>query len=157
MNWDALGAVSEMVGAAGVIITLGYLAVQIRRSNLLSTAESNRFSYTAANSTILAIAQDPNLAKIFYEGLADRESLSADARVRFDMLMGALIGAISTSMTDEDILGGSGFLEGQDENLREFLLAPGGASWWAEYQFRYRKSQRRLIEEILQSTRPTDV
>jgi len=45
MNREALGALAEMVGAAGVIVTLGYLAVQIRRSNLLSTAESNRFAF----------------------------------------------------------------------------------------------------------------
>jgi hypothetical protein len=157
MNWDALGALSEMIGAAGVIITLGYLAIQVRRSNKLATAETNRFSYTAANSTILAIAQDTELAKIFYEGLADRESLSAQDRVRFDMLMGSLIGAISTSMTDEDILGGDGFLAGQDENLREFLMAPGGASWWAAYRGRYRASQRLVIDGVLSSGRSSDV
>ena len=30
MNWEAIGAVGEAVGAAGVIISLLYLAVRIR-------------------------------------------------------------------------------------------------------------------------------
>jgi hypothetical protein len=30
MNWEAIGAVGELLGAAGVIITLTYLAIQIR-------------------------------------------------------------------------------------------------------------------------------
>ncbi len=30
MNWEAIGAVGEVLGAIGVIVTLGYLAVQIR-------------------------------------------------------------------------------------------------------------------------------
>jgi hypothetical protein len=30
MSWDAIGALAELLGALGVIATLGYLAVQIR-------------------------------------------------------------------------------------------------------------------------------
>jgi hypothetical protein len=33
MNWDAFGAIAEVVGAAGVLITLVYLAVQIRHNS----------------------------------------------------------------------------------------------------------------------------
>lgn len=32
MNWDALGAIAELVGAAGVVATLVYLSIQIRNS-----------------------------------------------------------------------------------------------------------------------------
>lgn len=32
MNWDALGAIGEMLGAIGVIATLLYLSVQIRQN-----------------------------------------------------------------------------------------------------------------------------
>ena len=32
MNWDAIGAIGEVVGALAVFITLGYLAVQIRQN-----------------------------------------------------------------------------------------------------------------------------
>ena len=30
MNWDAIGAVGEIVGASAVVLSLAYLAVQIR-------------------------------------------------------------------------------------------------------------------------------
>ena len=32
LNWDALGATGEILGAAGVLITLIYLASQVRQS-----------------------------------------------------------------------------------------------------------------------------
>jgi len=32
MNWDAIGAVGEIVGALGVVVTVGYLALQVRPS-----------------------------------------------------------------------------------------------------------------------------
>lgn len=33
MNWEVAGAIGEIVGALGVIVTLGYLAVQIRENS----------------------------------------------------------------------------------------------------------------------------
>jgi hypothetical protein len=32
MNWEALGAIGEIVGAIAVVVTIGYLAVQIRQN-----------------------------------------------------------------------------------------------------------------------------
>ena len=43
MNWEAIGAIAELFGALGVIVTVGYLAVQIRQNSKLiasSLAES---------------------------------------------------------------------------------------------------------------------
>ena len=40
MNWDALGAVGEIVGAAAVVLTLGYLSVRIRRNSKSSRQQS---------------------------------------------------------------------------------------------------------------------
>jgi hypothetical protein len=38
MNWDAVGAIGEIVGAASVVVTLVYLARQISNSNAVSAA-----------------------------------------------------------------------------------------------------------------------
>ena len=40
MNWDAIGAIAELLGSVAVIATLGYLAVQVRHSR--SLLEENR-------------------------------------------------------------------------------------------------------------------
>lgn len=40
MNWDALGAVGELVGAAAVVLTLAYLALQVRESSRASRQQS---------------------------------------------------------------------------------------------------------------------
>ena len=42
MNWDAIGAVGEIAGAAAVIISLVYLARQMIISNRLAKAEAFR-------------------------------------------------------------------------------------------------------------------
>ena len=33
MNWEAIGAIAESLGALGVIITLAYLAIQLRQNS----------------------------------------------------------------------------------------------------------------------------
>ncbi len=42
MNWEAIGAIGEILGAAGVILTLGYLAFQIRQNNRHLVHEAQR-------------------------------------------------------------------------------------------------------------------
>ena len=49
MNWDAIGAVAEIVGAAAVVVTLAYLAIQIRQSTQMnaSALRQSFYDYTA--------------------------------------------------------------------------------------------------------------
>jgi len=41
VNWEAVGTIAEIVGAAGVIASLLYLAAQIRQSTKVARAEFN--------------------------------------------------------------------------------------------------------------------
>jgi hypothetical protein len=41
MNWDAVGTIAELVGAIAIVVTLGYLALQIKYSRL-ATIDTNR-------------------------------------------------------------------------------------------------------------------
>ena len=47
MNWDAIGAIGEILGAIGVIVTLGYLAVQIRQNTRSSRVSAFLLYQTA--------------------------------------------------------------------------------------------------------------
>ena len=45
MNWDAVGAIGELLGAAVVVITVIYLASQVRQNTTASRAEALRSFY----------------------------------------------------------------------------------------------------------------
>lgn len=156
MNWDAVGALAELAGAFGVIVTLGYLALQIRRSNVLAVAESRRFRMQISSPSIMSIAENPDLARVFREGLAGRDALTSDDKLRFDMLMGELIGSMSVALSDQSLLGHGAVpeFEGLAENIRTFLAAPGGASWWSDYRGRVANAERATIERILRHSDP---
>jgi hypothetical protein len=40
INWDAIGAIGEIVGALGVMVTVGYLAIQVRQNTFASRAQT---------------------------------------------------------------------------------------------------------------------
>ena len=65
MNWEAVGAIAELLGTFGVITTLIYLAIQIR-SNTKSIRETNTRVHTdrMIGSSRL-IAEDRELADVF--------------------------------------------------------------------------------------------
>ena len=72
MNWDAIGAVGEIIGALAVVATLGYLALQVktntaavnqasRQATLSGRAEAGR--WVAGNSSRLRPRGVPRLAQ----------------------------------------------------------------------------------------------
>lgn len=54
MNWDALGAIAELVGAIAVVASLLYLAVQVR-AEVLQHQKCRPNSSRRACSTTLSI------------------------------------------------------------------------------------------------------
>jgi hypothetical protein len=75
VNWDAIGAIGEVVGAVGVIATLGYLAVQIRQNNM-HLAENAKISKVAAleananssNRFRELLLTNPDLSELYERG-----------------------------------------------------------------------------------------
>ncbi|MEJ2532247.1 MAG: hypothetical protein P8Y92_10640 [Halioglobus sp.] len=61
MNWDALGAIAELVGALAVVFTLVYLAFQVRYAKN-ATLDQNRLTRsTAIREILLATANNDDL------------------------------------------------------------------------------------------------
>ena len=90
MNWDALGAIAELIGVVAVLITLVYLATQVRQSNQMqrqqiSTEQTNRYH---SNSHLLA--SNPDLMTIYRKAMIG-EDLTEEERRRFGTFMFALI------------------------------------------------------------------
>jgi hypothetical protein len=82
VNWDAIGAIGEIVGALAVVVSLVYLAIQIRNQNLESKAATVQ-QVLEGNASAISRLQDPDLAQIWIAGIEDFESLSDVERLRF--------------------------------------------------------------------------
>ncbi|MDH3469619.1 MAG: hypothetical protein OES26_27665 [Gammaproteobacteria bacterium] len=78
MNWEAIGAIGEILGAAGVIATLAYLAVQIRQNT--KTARAATRQELAGQMQMLAsdLVTDEGIASILQDHLEGKELTSTE-------------------------------------------------------------------------------
>ena len=65
MNWEAIGAIGESLGAIGVIATLIYLAVQIRQNSKTIEAQMYQSRSHMAEERYGQVADSPYLAAIY--------------------------------------------------------------------------------------------
>ena len=130
MNWDAVGAIAEAVGAAGVLITLVYLAVQIRHNSASVDASTEDGVTSGFNDVNNVIAADAELGKIFTSGLQDPESLTAEEWVRFGFLFSSFVNQYNRLL----VLNQKGSFPDHRwrmyaQELAVFIATPGGTRW----------------------------
>ena len=90
MNWDAIGAAAELLGAIGVIASLVYLAGQIRDSREQMSQNTRAVRAGAyqqfqahLQTTMGGVLSVPSLDGVVFRGLADPETLSEEESGRF--------------------------------------------------------------------------
>ena len=69
MNWEAVGAIGELAGALGVIVSLLYLAVQIKRQNVASRFAAVHEVVDQTNAFFGAAARNKEIAAIWVKGI----------------------------------------------------------------------------------------
>jgi hypothetical protein len=134
MDINTLAAWGEFLGGVAVVVSLIYLASQIRQNSKLlraSTASMTQQSTFGPNAMIVA---DPELSQIWWEGMADRSALSEAELRRFDPLLGMQMngfqqhfrlsrdGIISSEIWDD-------MVQGMRWNVRNV----GWIQWWHQY------------------------
>ena len=150
MNWDAIGAAGELLGAAGVIFTLGYLAVQIRQSNKIANRETHRSAVTGYSSAMQSVMHDAGAAQMYRCGLLDLENLEPDDRIRFGTILSVLtlnfkdtLAAYDANMFDKPTY------DAWRDYLCGILNTPEGTTWWQENRSTYIARVRDVIDEGL--------
>ncbi len=98
MNWAAIGAIGEIIGAVSVVLSLIHLAVQIRqntqqveeqcRTQRQNSLLGARSSFTEWRSMII---QDATITSIWKRGSEDLDLLGEEERVQLDFLLGDLL------------------------------------------------------------------
>jgi hypothetical protein len=84
MNWDAIGAIGEVLGAVAVLITLIYLAIQIRQNTRSVAASAFESAMSGFNEVMRDISTNADLATIVRRGGLDPTSLNEDELFRFN-------------------------------------------------------------------------
>ena len=91
MTWEAIGAVSEALGAIAVFVTLVYLTFQIRHNSSVLEAQTEDAIATGFMNLNAVVASNPALGRVFVHGCEDYGALNADERIQFNFMFRAYI------------------------------------------------------------------
>jgi len=128
---EALGNLGDFLGGIAVVITLIYLAFQIRENSRSTRLAAMQSTMLAAQNIGRLPAQDRNLARVVRVGMHDPDDLDADEfqqfryylinllRVHEDMFVQHAHGVID----DETWIA-------RAKSLRTIFLSPGGRKVW---------------------------
>ena len=61
MNWEAISAIAQILGVIVVVITLVYLAAQVRQGNLFARSQARQRMIEQAQSELYAQLADPSI------------------------------------------------------------------------------------------------
>ena len=140
MNWEAISAVGEIVAASAVVVSLIYLAAQIRHNTRELDERNVSYRLTSLNEVAKrytsfrdAVLQDPDLASVWHRGRRDLNELDQIERHRFDYLAvnmfwcwGILYLYRQQDVIDERVVKLS------VANLHLYAEGEGIRQWWTE-------------------------
>jgi hypothetical protein len=128
-----LGNYGEFVGAIAVLMTLGYLAVQIRHNTNSNRSASRQTLLEGWSIANWDLANDPELLRIYANAIMHWPDLPVDEKARFDMGMGRWLANLQNGILLRD----AGMLDDTTlDTTANFMLlcilSDGGSKWWEQ-------------------------
>ena len=148
MNLDQFSNIAEITAATATVAALIYLAVQVRSASAAMKADSRRNEQYLPYAT--SIVENPDVARIFMDGLAGEPKLTPADSVRFDFLFGQYLG-IEAAYWDEVRygVGSKESLENRKVQLVRFLSSPGGRRHLKRFKGAYPEGFLRYVEKAV--------
>jgi hypothetical protein len=155
LNWDAIGAIGEAVGAAAVVASLLYVASQIRADSRARRIEATHVQIEAFSAYLRMLASNNDVAELFLLGIRDFHSLSGAQVVRFSSLLGHLYRIfedIFYQRAEDNI--DARVWRGFEGPMGDIIAYPGVQDWWKTRCHWYSQEFQQFIAAKVESARP---
>ena len=131
MNWDALGAIAELVGAFGVVASLAYLGIQLRQNSRTISEEIFQNSLNNYHSAMDMLIGDPALNRIWHTGLQDSDVLDKNERLLWATQMHAFLRRYENIiLQSKKFPVNTGVVTGIQNQWHWLLTQPGARAFW---------------------------
>jgi hypothetical protein len=155
MNWEAIGAIGEIVGGAGVIISLLYLAIQIRKDARARRANAIHEQSRAFAEAQRTAATNTELLDVYFRGIQDFSCLKGPELVRFS----AFFGHTFRVWEDSYFQWMDGNLDrriwnGHEAIIDDMVSLPGVHAWWPTRSHWYSAEFQAVIQKKISEARP---
>jgi hypothetical protein len=149
MTWDAISAISQMIGSIAVVFSVLYLAIQVHRSTRIAKLAAQDAAASALREVTAPFAENAELGRVWRIGLENLQSLSAEEQARFFHSTYQFLKAFETIhfhhvyglMDDQIWLGWSGL-------LKHYIASPGIDHYWRRRHDLFSKRFQDFIESL---------
>ena len=131
MELQTLANVGEFLGGLGVIVSLIYLAVQIRGNT--SSQQSETYARSLERMAYMQefMAKDHALTKMFNEGLIDPSQLTLTQKIQFAWVLTEMFGNLEFMFFQSEQRNIPAELwDRWEETMKWWLTFPGVVAWW---------------------------
>ena len=87
INWEAMGAVAELIGGAAVLVTLIYLSIQVKQNTAIAREAILRNQTDRNMDNSKFIAGTPGMMDIYIRTMDDPGAVTREERWRFGSYM----------------------------------------------------------------------
>ena len=159
MSLEEYAYLAEILGTITVVISLIYLAVQVRQGNAQGLAGA-RYAFVQATSDInMTIAQDKELASVWRRGLEQPADLDDDETMQLWMLLGQYCNAwmvMQQLHVDGQLAKNQWYVVRTD--IAAILCSQGGRAFWRIGSDAFDPAFKQLVEDVLaQGEQPYDM
>ena len=131
MSISELGSLGEFVGSGAVLVTLVYLAVQLRQTKKAFQSASLQSGIATMNQNTQNIAADHEYSEIVMKGF--HGDLDPTERFRFGLWLTGMFHVFQQHYLDaEKGLGDPRIWAGEQRAMGNLLATPGVVRWWRE-------------------------
>ncbi len=153
---ELLGNYGEFVGAIGVVVTLGYLAVQTRQNTKTGRAQSRQILLDQWSSSNWDLSRDPQLLRVYATALLHWPDLPNEEKAMFDFGMGRYLANIQNGLLLRD----SGMIDERTlDVVAGYMMlcvrSSGGARWWRDTPNAHPETRAYIDDRLANDDAPT--
>lgn len=155
MNWEALGAIANLLAAVGVIATLMYLSIQIRQNTKAVRSSSIQNLVQSFSTTAQAAVENEHIIPLLLKGNAGVDGLTEVERARlhfwFIMTFRRFEGVYfqrDLGIVDADVI------DGFERSHVAILASKSAQQWWADSKGIFNSGFVSYLEELLAKGAP---
>jgi hypothetical protein len=150
LDWNAIGAIGEMLGGSAVVVSLIYLSFQVRQNTRALRASSTDTAVASLRDWMRPLIDDADTARLFRTGVeGEWVDFSPDDRARFLHL---LFGYLKTfenfhyqylqGTLEQEVW------EGWYNILSAYVVSPGVQAYWQMRRNAFSPRFRELVESV---------
>lgn len=138
MNWDAIGAIGEIVGAIAVVATLAYLARQMRDNSKQVKLNTTQSFASLGQDSFSPIYNTPETIRIWHVGTNAPKELDDIELATFYLFMDRVMNNALALVThyESGVMSEAEFVHYRSM-YQGFVATPGGRLWMAERRYKF--------------------